>query len=170
MQLHQTYILENVYAVSAAKEIAGYNARSEIGHFDQHNADKFTQFVLGIDREYGNVLSPSDSLYLLLQYVDEYVWHKETPFGVDAIDLRRIFNRAAMGKMKYAFDDSREWSIKLEGSYNFEKHDSYIQPAVAWKRGNVEIEVGLDVLGNSESFFGGFVENKRGYVKGKYLF
>ena len=169
--LHQVYRLENVYAVSAAKEIAGFNARLEIGHYDQHKADDFTQFVFGIDREYGNVLRPGDAFYLLLQYVDEYVWKKETPFGVTAIDLRRVFTRSVMGKIRYGLDDSREWCLKLEGSYNFEKKDSYVQPAVVWKRGNVEIEAGFDILsGVTDSFFGGYRRNDRGYLKGKFMF
>lgn len=171
MDIHPIYLMENVYAVSAAKEFAGFNTRLEIGLFDQQHADDFTQYVFGIDREFGNVLRPGDSFYLLLQYADEHVWHKETPFGIDAIDMRRIFNRTVMGKMKYGFDDSREWSLKLEGSYNSEKKDSYMQPAVVWKRGNMEIEAGWDIFsGAPDSFFGGFKQNDRKFVKGRVVF
>lgn len=76
-----------------------------------------------------------------------------------------------MGKTKYGLDDSREWSLKLEGSYNSEKRDSYIQPAVAWKRGNMEVEAGWDIFsGASDSFFGGFKQNDRVFVKGRVMF
>jgi hypothetical protein len=76
-----------------------------------------------------------------------------------------------MGKTRYSFDNGREWSIKLEGSYNFKHKDSYIRPAIAWKNGNVEIESGVDLFyGTSYSFFGGYGNNDRVYLNLAYTY
>jgi hypothetical protein len=169
--LHPYYVREQVYALSAAKEIEGFNARFETGLFDQQGADDFMQFVFGLDREFGNVFRPSDSFYTLLQYSDEVVFKKENPYGVNAYDLRRILTKSIIGKFRYSFDDSKEWSLKLEGSYNFEHHDSYLQLAIAWKRGSLETELGGDLFyGKKDTFFGGYGLNERMYCKMNLLF
>ncbi len=85
--------------------------------------------------------------------------------------MRRTFARSTMGKMKYSFDDSKVWNIKFEGVYNFEHKDSYIQPAVTWKRDSLEVELGFEVFaGPSASFFGEYAANDRGYLKVIYKF
>ena len=82
-----------------------------------------------------------------------------------------MLNRSALARIRYAVDDSREWTIKLEGSYNFQKQDSYLQPAIQWQRNNIELEAGFDLFsGKTDSFFGAYSGNDRGYLKGKYLF
>jgi len=169
--LHQYYVRENVSAVSMAKEVAGVNFRFETGLFDHQGADDFMQFVFGLDREFGTVFRPSDSLYALVQYADETVLKKENPYGINAYDLRRILSNSIIGKLKYSFDDSKEWTLKLDGTYNFEHKDSYLQPGLIWKRGNLETELGADLFyGTMDSFFGGYGSNDRVYLKVAYVF
>lgn len=169
--LHPIYLQDTVSSVSAAMEIAGFNARLEAGLFEQEGADDFMQFVVGMDREFGNLVRPSDSLYVLVQYTDESVLHQESPHGVTAFDMRRIFTRCLMGKMHYSMDGSREWNLKLEGAYNLDQHDIYIQPAIVWRKDSLEVETGVDLLaGGADTFFGGYDMNNRLYVKGAYMF
>lgn len=169
--LHPIYLEETVSSISVATEVAGFNARVEAGLFEQERADDFMQFVVGLDREFGNLVRPSDSFYVLVQYADESVLHHETPYGVTTFDMRRILTRCLMGKMHYSIDGSREWSLKLEGVYNLDQHDTYVQPAIVWRKDSLEVETGVDLLmGGADTFFGGYGMNDRLYVKGIYMF
>jgi hypothetical protein len=164
-ELIPVYCSEEVYALSAAKSIAGFDFRAEAGYFRQENEDDFIQCVLGADREWNEVFGLTDTLYVLVQYVDEEETQHDAPVPFKTIDFRRVFNNAAMGRIKYS-PDGDKWSFKLEGSYNFSEKDYYIQPSVGWEKANFEIEGGIDVLGGpKDSFFGGYNRNDRTYIK-----
>lgn len=158
-----------VYGVSAAKEVFGYNLRMESGYFRQHGGDRFIQYIGGIDREWGSVFRQTDSLYLLIQYADETILSR----GANPLlfDFRRVFVKNVLGKLKYNVDDTREWSFKLEGSYNLRDRDSYIEPSIAWSRFAITIEAGVDIMdGRADTFWGTYRNNSRIFVKGAYQF
>ncbi|HIJ97329.1 MAG TPA: hypothetical protein HPP94_16660 [Desulfuromonadales bacterium] len=153
-----------VYGFSVARELFGYNVRVESGYFAVHAGDKSVQFIGGVDREWSTLLRQTDTLYLLFQYSDEIVLSRGSAPLLH--DFRRVFVKSAMGKVKYSLDDTREWSLKVEGNYNFRYRDNYLQPAIVWKQNNLEIEAGFDFFaGSSTSFFGGYGANDRGYLK-----
>lgn len=158
-----------VYGASMAKELYGYNLRLESGYFYQHGGDRFIQYIGGIDREWGNILKQSDSLYLLLQYADETVLTRGDPHLLQ--DFRRVFMKSVTGKMKYGLDDSKEWSIKLDGVLGAPSGDSYFEPSVVWRRSDLSIEAGFGFLGGAgNSFWGGYNGNNRLFFKGTYSF
>ncbi|MEA2113252.1 MAG: hypothetical protein U9P63_01160, partial [Patescibacteria group bacterium] len=164
-ELIPVYRNEEVCSISAAKSAAGFDFRAEAGYFRQQDEDDFIQYVLGADREWGEVFSPTDTLYVFIQYINEKKTQDDTPVPFEIIDFRRVFNNVAMGRIKYS-PDGDEWSFNLEGSYNLSDKDYYIQPSVGWKKSNFEVEGGIDILGGSgESFFGGYKDNDRTYIK-----
>ncbi len=71
-----------------------------------------------------------------------------------------------MGQMKYTFTDSREWSVKLEGTFNLSKHDFYLQPSLLWEGKPMSIEAGIDlIVGITGTFWGKFDRNDRFFLK-----
>lgn len=127
--------------------------------------------MIGIDREWGGVFQPVNSLYTLLQYANEVTTQGNNPVGFETIDFRRIFNNALLGKVVYSFDGSNTWKAKLTGVYNLSDHDSYTEPAVTWSKFNFNIEAGVDVLsGPRDTFFGGYSQNGRFFITMTYQF
>jgi hypothetical protein len=165
-QLTPFYNKEEVYAISVAKGLWGYNFRGEIGYFDQKEGDKFVQYVAGVDREWAEVFHQADSLYILLQYVNEIKTFSSHSIGSEFPDFRRIFNDCIMGRFTYAFDPRKRWDIRIRGIYNLHDHDWLIEPAITWRKGGFEIEAGVNIMGGpSGSFWGGHKENDRIYLK-----
>jgi len=167
-----TYIREDVFAISATGEIgAGLMLRSEVGYFRQYGDDDFVQFVIGADRFWNDVFRPTDEFYLLVQYVDEIEVDDISPASFRRYDFRRSFSRSIMARAQYTFDDTRQWSVKLEGSYNLEKGDSYVQPSISWRKNNFELEAGVGFAsGPKDEFWGGWRENDRAFLKCTYHF
>lgn len=160
------YIKETVYAMSIAKDFMGYNFRGELGYFDQRDADKFWQYVVGVDREWSGLLRDVDSFYLLFQYVNEIKSSEGHITGPKLPDFRRVFNDSIMGKISYTFDPQKRWSVKVRGNYNLREGDSFVEPAIAWRGDRVEIEAGVDVMsGPIRSFWGSYKDNDRVFLK-----
>lgn len=167
--LTPNYRRMEVYGVSVARELHGYNLRFESGYLNPHGGGRVIQYIGGIDREWGNVARQSDTLYLLLQYADETVLTGGAAHLLP--DFRRVFVKSIMGKMKYSLDDSKEWSIKLDGVLGTLRGDSYFEPSVVWRRSDVSIEAGFGFLdGAGNSFWGGYNGNNRLFLKGTYSF
>jgi hypothetical protein len=71
-----------------------------------------------------------------------------------------------MIKSHYIFDSEKRWTVKIEGSFKLNKNDSYLEPAIVWRYKRAEVEGGVDILmGQKNTFFGGYKENKRIYLK-----
>ena len=166
------YIREDVVSLSAVGEIgAGVMFRAEAGYFNQHGDDDFVQLVVGADRFWNDVFRLTDEFYLLVQYVDEVEVNDISPETFQRYDFRRAFNRSVMARAQYTFEDTREWSVKLEGSYNFERGDSYIEPSVAWQKGNFKIEAGIGfAAGPKDTLWGGWRQNDRVFVQCSWYF
>ena len=170
-ELIPVYRFEEVYAASVAGALGMFGVRGELGYFSQSDEDDFVQYVLGIDREWSGILKPVDSLYVLVQYANEIVTQHDNPVGFPTIDFRRILNNAVMAKVAYSFDGERIWTIKLEGSYNLGDKDSFLEPAIVWRKRSFELEAGIDILSGGKSrFFGGYRRNDRFYSKLTYKF
>ncbi|PIT93502.1 hypothetical protein COU00_04045 [Candidatus Falkowbacteria bacterium CG10_big_fil_rev_8_21_14_0_10_43_11] len=170
--INTEYIREDVVAVSAVGEIGGgVMLRAEAGYFNQHGNNDFVQFVIGADRFWNDVFRTTDELYLLVQYTDEVETKNDNPAAFRIYDFRRAFRRSFMARAQYSFDDTRQWTLKLEGSYNCEDDDSYIQPSVAFRRNNLEIEAGIGFAsGPKNTFWGEWRENDRIFIQCTYHF
>lgn len=167
-ELVPVYRDEEVYALSAATEIAGFNFRAETGYFHQEKDDDFIQYVGGVDREF-SISGTDDSLYVLIQYANEIETQSDSPVNFRTFDNRRSLNNSFMSKLKYSFNDNL--AAKLEGSYNFSDKDSYFEPAVSWQKDSWEIEAGFGFFSGPEnSFFGGYEKNNRFFFKASYFF
>ncbi|NTW36449.1 MAG: hypothetical protein HGB17_10010 [Syntrophobacteraceae bacterium] len=165
-RLVPVYRLEEVYAFSVSRAVGSYTLRSEVGHFNQRGDDDFVQVVAGIDREWSGVLRPVDSFYALLQYADEAVTRHESPVPLETIDFRRVLNKSVMLKTHYTFDSERQWTLQLEAALNLDDGGSFIEPALVWRKRNIEWETGIDILsGNRTTFFGGYGRNDRVYTR-----
>jgi len=171
-EINYRYNREDVFAFSAAGEIGyGLMLRAEVGYFDQENDDDFVQYVLGVDRIWDSVLRPTDQLYLLVQYSGEIETNDVMPDRFRYSDFRRGFSDAVLARVEYTLSDSRKWKLACEGSYNFNDGDSYIQPSVAWQRGNIEVEAGVSIAsGPEDSFWGGWENSDRAFIKATYHF
>ncbi len=160
--LTPNYRPEEVYAVSAAKGMGGFNARVEAGYFNQDGDDKFIQYVVGADRQWTELFRSSDSLFVLAQYCGEEVTRANNPTGLDTIDFRRIFKNSVMAKTEYAPDENGPWRLRLETSYGLSEHGLYLQPSIGWRQDKYEVKTGVDLFaGPKESFFGGYRGNNR---------
>jgi hypothetical protein len=155
---------EAVYSLSGAKEIAGYTMRVEIGYFDQDGADDFVQYVVGLDREWGQVFNPRDAFYILVQYANEILVQSDEANPGGNLDFRRIFDNALLYTVRYSF--SEHVMVKVRGSRGFSKGDSFLEPSLGWQQGAWELNAGLDLLsGPPETFFGGYSHNDRGFLR-----
>ncbi|MCK5738829.1 hypothetical protein KAH55_06595 [bacterium] len=160
-----TYRTEDVYAVSIAHEFFECNFRGEVGFFDQEKDDDFFQYVIGVDREWSSLFSKVDSLYCLIQYVDETVTNQINPLPFETIDFRRILSDSIAWKSKYSFDEDG-WAIQLDGTYNFSETDSYLEPSVVCTYGDLTTKVGYGVfIGPEDSFWGAYDNNDRFFLK-----
>ncbi|MFA6550979.1 MAG: hypothetical protein WCV41_00395 [Patescibacteria group bacterium] len=166
-----TYTREDVISFSAVGEVgAGVMLRAEAGYFNQRGDDDFLQFVVGAERSWNDLFRPTDELFVLIQYVDEIETNNKN-LAAKIYDVRRAFNRSLMARVQYAFDDTRQWNLKFEGSYNFEKGDSYIQPSVSWRKNNFELEAGVGfAFGSKNTFWGGWEANDRAFLQCSYHF
>src|SRR3989338_2282941 len=151
------YRPEEVFAVSVAKSLVGFNLRAEAGYFNQDGDDKFFQHVIGADRQWSQLLRPNDSFFVLAQYCGEEVTQANNPTGLPTIDFRRIFKNSVMAKTEYVPDENGPWRLRLETSYGLSEHGLYLQPSIGWRQDKYEIKTGADIFaGPRESFFGGY--------------
>ena len=170
IELIPTYRIQDAYSISGAREFFSFNIRGEAGYFDQDRADDFFQYVIGIDREWVALFSEIDSLYLLIQYMDETVTNHDSPLPFDTIDFRRILSDSIAWKSKYFFDPDT-WTIQIEGSYNFSDHDCYVQPSILFTHSNIISEFGYCLFaGPEDSFWGSYDDNDRFYLKLTWLY
>ncbi len=162
---------EKVIATTMAKSLGVYNLRSEVGYFEQKTSDNFLQVVVGVDREWTDVWNETDSLYVLLQSSKSFIT-KDHNSVAGTYDFRRVLDDAIMCKIKYTPSDSSTWSWGAEGSYNFAKHDWFIEPNVAKKFGSsVSAKLAMDFMGGPDSsFFGGYNNNNRATVVVTWFF
>ncbi len=159
---------EEVYFLSAAKELIGFNFRAETGFFRQQQDDNFAQGVVGADREWAGVFKPEDTLYVLVQYADEMI-SKRHDSALPQIDFRRNLNNSLLSRIKYSFNEN--WAVKLDSSYNFSKGDSYIEPTVVWQQNRWEVEAGMGIFsGPKNTFFGRYKDDDRFFMKTTYNF
>ena len=167
MKLKPNYYRQRVYAASLTGEIAnGFTLRSEIGWYDRKLGGDFGQWVIGIDREWSGIFEPTDSLYILLQYADGFLDSNNPPAGMFNLDFRQAFNDCLMAKAKYSFNDRGRWSLDLEGLYNTDDRDSYLQPSVTWQKDRWRAEIGLVILsGRSDTFMGRWGRNDHFFIE-----
>jgi hypothetical protein len=165
-QLIPAYKPEWVYSLFLARELYSLNLRAEMGYFQQIDQDNFVQGVIGLDKEWSGIIRPVDSFFILLQYANDIVTKHNNTINYVNYDLRRVLDNAIMIKSHYIFDSEKRWTVKIEGSFKLNKNDSYLEPAIVWRYKRAEVEGGVDILmGQKNTFFGGYKENKRIYLK-----
>jgi hypothetical protein len=169
-RIRPVYFKAQVVSASMATQVAAVAVRAEAGYFDQDGEDDFVQYVLGADREWVNTIKPTDSFYVLIQYVHELKIHARSLGDPELTDFRRIFNNSLLARLKYTFSGER-WALKLEAVCDLADHDSYIAPTVILTLKNLEVELGVSMIsGSTGTFWGGFASNDRLFLKGVYSF
>lgn len=164
------YQHNQITAASLAGSVMGYNLRTEAGYIQQQNQDDFISYVIGADREWSGLMLPTDSLYALLQYVNELKTGRDG-LSDTAIDIRRVFNNSLLGKLKYAFTEPKEWGIRCDWMINLDNNSRFLNSALTWERSPFNIEMGYEwFLGDKETFWGSYKNNSRVFVKGIYRF
>jgi hypothetical protein len=164
------YFNEQVVSASISTVIENTAMRAEIGYFDQNGEEDFFQYVIGADREWSNIISPPDSFYALVQYVNAVKTGGVSLSNPELTDFRQVFNNSIMSRLKYTFPGGR-WAIKLEGALDLGRFDSYVEPAVVLTLNSFEIEAGISIISGEEgTFWGSFDKNDRLFLTTKYSF
>ncbi len=137
-----------------------------MGYYDQINQNRFVQYVAGIDRELTGLARSDDSLYLMMQYVDETNTATTQSQKSGIPDFRRVFHNYVLESLTYAFNSRKNVQIKIKGTYNFADHDWVVAPSLVWRRSRFEIEMGFDLLdGANGTFWGNYRNNDRMFWK-----
>ena len=80
-----------------------------------------------------------------------------------------LLNNSLLSRIKYSFNEN--WAVKLDGSYNFSKGDSYIEPTVVWQQNRWEVKAGMGIFsGPKDTFFGRYKDDDRFFMKTTYNF
>ena len=155
------YSREQVASLGIVRNLPLLNVlgRGEIGYFHQDKGDNFIQYVVGAEKYWQNLIGAGDELFALLQFSAEDVTDKDSDI-IRLSDFRRIFDDAFIGKVHYQFGQNSPWKLKLRGSWNIEDEDSFVEPAVEYKRRKWKLEVGTWlVTGPDDSFWGQYDRN-----------
>lgn len=168
MELEPLYYRERVFSFSVVREFAGLMLRSDVGYYDQDVGDDFLLGVIGAEKNFSQLLTNEDSLFLLFQYCDEAILNERKTMG---IDFRRGLAKAAMAKVSYMPTSDMRWELSAETSYNLAYKDWLAKSAVIYNRDFWSCEAGLAMLGGPrDSFFGRYRKNDYMYLRLKLNF
>jgi hypothetical protein len=145
------YHREKVFSGWVSGEfLDGSISKLEVAYTDRDAADDFVKIGFSTDYYWNNLLTESDELYVLLQFVIDLKVRNESSF--DYLDISRL--EGLMWRVKYDFARS-DFSTKVEGHYNPFGGDFHIQPSVQWAKGIWSTELGGGVLGGPRDSFWG---------------
>lgn len=128
--------------------------------------DPYFQYVIGLDRTFGNLMGEND-LSVLIQWIQE-IPKNSTSRRKD--DLNHIFQKSITARFEYELGEFSR--LTMEAAYNIKGNDYYLRPKFSH---DITDGVSLHIIGyilggNSDTFFGSFRDNKRAQVRVKYSF
>jgi hypothetical protein len=156
-----------VWGADFSTTIGAFEVHGEAAHFNRDNKDRdnLLQYIFGANYTAENVISTHD-----IKLTFEYAREEITRRGVNTaryldLDLSHVFRNSLMTKFTYEFSD--RMNFKIGSVYNIDHEDYLIQPKFTVKpRDNWEIELGFDILGGkSDTLFGRYTNNDRGFIK-----
>jgi hypothetical protein len=163
---------EDVISLGAVRDLpfGGLLGRADVGYFHQDHGDDFVQYVIGVEKNWQNMISSGDRIFILLQFCGEEVTDQDEEV-IEITDFRRVFKDSLIGKAHYQFGRGSPWKIKFRGSYNPEEGDSFLEPALQWSKRSWRAEVGLQVVsGPKDTFWGQYGDNDCAFLKLTYKF
>ena len=156
-----------VWGGDFSKAIGVFEAHGEAAYFNRDNKDRddLLQYILGFNYTANDIISTHD-LKVTFEYAREETIRRGDNTGrYINLDLSHVFRNSLMAKFTYEFND--RMNFKIGTIYNINHEDYLIQPKFCFKpRDNWEVELGFDILsGDSDTLFGRYSKNDRGFIK-----
>jgi hypothetical protein len=167
VQITPEYLSKRAVGADFATVVGSFTVRGEAAYIqlDQNGPNHF-QYVLGVERTFGDLLSPGGTL-LLVQWVQTVL---PADFVAPPLDLNYVFQKATTFRLQRNLSAAAR--VVVEGLYEWANRGYYVQPAASYRFGDhVRVEGFLDLLGGSSSqFFGFYEQNKRVRFRVRYSF
>ena len=152
--------------------IKGFEVHGETAYYRRDNKDRndYLQFISGFNYTFSDIIRDQDAKVTLEYARDEIVRSGDNTARYADLELSHPFRNSVMTKLEYEFSYSKR--IEISSVYNVNHEDFIIEPKFCYKPNDSwDFEVGFDILdGRSDSLFGAYARNDRGFVRTKYSF
>lgn len=168
VELVQAHSRRRALGGDLATTLGAYGVRAEAAYLmpDSLGGPDYLQYVLGVDRVFGDPLGARSTL-LLVQWIQEI-----TPrdFRPGPFDLNHVFRRSLMVRAQHNL--TSDLQLRADGVYDWRTRGYYVQPGASyrlWER--LQVQGSMDLLGGpDQAFFGVFAGNRRFRTSLRYSF
>ncbi|MFO7843162.1 MAG: hypothetical protein R6V16_05070, partial [Bacteroidales bacterium] len=156
-----------------ATVVADFGMHGEIAYYITEDIDDgaladgpFLRFIVGLDRTIFNVIG-DNNIFIIFEWIHEYSFTGQEFYSTD---IKHLFQNALFSRLQ--LDIGAFANLYIQGVYNIDTQDLYIQPKFDYKIADgLTLEALIDVLnGKTSTFFGNYNDNSRFQFKLKYNF